>query len=400
LNQPPAGQQRSAPAADLRGFFAGLGVELLEAGSTNVSVRCFADREAHENDDRSPSTSVNLETGAWMCHACGAAGGPYHAARAVGLSEGEAQSLLAKHGLERRGGTNTSPLTTGEQELARYRAALLANEELLAQLTQIRGWSGQAIEELELGLEGSRIVFPIRDAHGLLVGVARYAPGPGRGDAPKMLADQGSKRELFPAPETVSEGEGFLFLVEGEPDAVAAHSLGLAAVALPGAAGWQREWRKRFAERKVVLVFDADEAGRKAARQVAGDLAPVAAEVRVLELEASRSDGYDLSDFLRTLREEQLTPQQQRGLLETRAARAPLVQPERGSEALTQLVSFLRRYVVLCPEQADAVALWVLHTHSFEAAEATPYLAITSAEKERARRACWRRSSCWWLSPG
>jgi Protein of unknown function (DUF3631)/Toprim-like len=382
LNHPSTGQERSAPAADLRGFFAGLGVELPEADSTNVSVRCFADREAHENDDRSPSTSVSVETGAWMCHACGAAGGPYQAARAVGLSEQDAHSLLAKHNLERRGGTQASPLGTSEQELARYREALLANGQLLARLSQLRGWSTEAIAKLGLGVEGTRIVFPIRDDHGLLVGVARYAPGPGRGDAPKMLADQGSKRELFPAPEAVSEGEGFLFLVEGEPDAVAAHSLGLAAVALPGAAGWQRKWRRRFAARKVALVFDADDAGRRAARQVAADLAPVAAEVRVLELEPSRSDGYDLSDFLRMLREERLTPEQQRGLLETSASRAPLVQPERGFEALAQIVSFLRRYVVLAPEQADAIALWVVHTHAFEAAEATPYLAITSAEKE------------------
>jgi Protein of unknown function (DUF3631)/Toprim-like len=216
----------------------------------------------------------------------------------------------------------------------------------------------------------------------VLVGVTRYTPGPDRGDTPKMLADAGSKRELFPAPEAVSEGEGFLFLVEGEPDAVAADSLGLPAVALPGAAGWQRECRRRFADRKVVLVFDADEAGRKAARRVAGDLAPVATEVRLLELEPSRHDGYDLSDFLRMLREERLTPEQQRGLLETRASRAPLMEPERGCDALAELVAFLRRYVVLGSAQADAIALWVVHTHAFEAAEATPYLAITSAEKE------------------
>jgi hypothetical protein len=318
-----------------------------------------------------------------MCHGCGAAGGPSHAARAVGLSEQELRSLLAKHGLEWRGGTPpTSPLATSEQELARYSEILLAHEELLTQLTQLRGWSRRAIEEHGLGLDGGRIVFPIRDEHGSVVGVVRYAPGPERGEAPKMLAESGSKRELFPAPEAVNEGEGFLFLVEGEPDAVAAHSLGLPAVALPGAAGWQREWRKRFAGRKVALVFDADEPGRKTAQHVASDLAPVAREVRLLELEPSRRDGYDLSDFLRTLREERLSPEQQRGVLETRAAGAPLVEPERGFEALAEAVSFLRRYVVLSPEQADAIALWVVHTHAFEAAEATPYLAVTSAEKE------------------
>jgi hypothetical protein len=40
-----------------------------------------------------------------------------------------------------------------------------------------------------------------------------------------------------------------------------------------------------------------------------------------------------------------------------------------------------RRFVVLSEEQADAVALWVLHTHALPAADTTPYLAITSAEK-------------------
>jgi Protein of unknown function (DUF3631) len=50
-------------------------------------------------------------------------------------------------------------------------------------------------------------------------------------------------------------------------------------------------------------------------------------------------------------------------------------------ELLDQLASFLRRYVVLTPAQADAIALWIIHSHAFEAAETTPYLAITSAEK-------------------
>ena len=43
---------------------------------------------------------------------------------------------------------------------------------------------------------------------------------------------------------------------------------------------------------------------------------------------------------------------------------------------------YLRRYVVMSDEQADALTLWTAHTHAFEAAEATPYLHVTSAEKE------------------
>ena len=48
---------------------------------------------------------------------------------------------------------------------------------------------------------------------------------------------------------------------------------------------------------------------------------------------------------------------------------------------LDQIVEFVRRFVVLSDVQADAIALWVAHTHAVDAADATPYIAITSAEK-------------------
>jgi Protein of unknown function (DUF3631) len=48
---------------------------------------------------------------------------------------------------------------------------------------------------------------------------------------------------------------------------------------------------------------------------------------------------------------------------------------------LTDLQRFLRRYVVMSDAQADATTLWIAHTHAIDAAEATPYLAVTSAEK-------------------
>jgi hypothetical protein len=45
------------------------------------------------------------------------------------------------------------------------------------------------------------------------------------------------------------------------------------------------------------------------------------------------------------------------------------------------IARFVRRFVVLTDHQLAAVALWVAHTHAFEAAECTPYIAATSAEK-------------------
>jgi Protein of unknown function (DUF3631) len=48
---------------------------------------------------------------------------------------------------------------------------------------------------------------------------------------------------------------------------------------------------------------------------------------------------------------------------------------------LNDLQRFIRRFVVTSDPQADAVTLWTAHTHAIEAADATPYLAVTSAEK-------------------
>jgi hypothetical protein len=60
------------------------------------------------------------------------------------------------------------------------------------------------------------------------------------------------------------------------------------------------------------------------------------------------------------------------------------VQPENptaGGVILADVVRFVRRFVVLSAHQADALALWIAHTHAFEAADATPYVTVTSAEK-------------------
>jgi len=54
-----------------------------------------------------------------------------------------------------------------------------------------------------------------------------------------------------------------------------------------------------------------------------------------------------------------------------------------GARLLDDLRTFMCRFVAFpLPEQADAVALWVMHTHAFESAEATPRLSIQSAEKQ------------------
>ena len=61
---------------------------------------------------------------------------------------------------------------------------------------------------------------------------------------------------------------------------------------------------------------------------------------------------------------------------------SPQAEPVELGRLLDQLIVFTRQYVDMNDHQAVAQALWVCHTWAFGAAECTPYLSITSAEKQ------------------
>ncbi len=68
--------------------------------------------------------------------------------------------------------------------------------------------------------------------------------------------------------------------------------------------------------------------------------------------------------------------------MKTRSEANAIELEAQGTEILERIFLFIRRFVCLSGSQARVLALWVLHTHVFESGEATPYLAITSAEKQ------------------
>lgn len=59
------------------------------------------------------------------------------------------------------------------------------------------------------------------------------------------------------------------------------------------------------------------------------------------------------------------------------------VDPDAPTTILDRARGFIERFVAFeNPDHAHIIALWVLHTHAFDAAATTPYLYITSAEKQ------------------
>lgn len=249
----------------------------------DYAVRC----PAHEDDHASLSVAqgrtgviVNCKVGCSAEAIAGAVGWPVSE-----LFDREPQVVPVKR---------IDPLTS-EQELDGMCGRLLANKGLLERLQELRGWSSGTLAALGVGFDGQRIVLPIRDREGTLVNALRYKPASLKPNEPKMLSLRGRPRDLFPPPES---HDGDVWLVEGEPDAITGITLGLPVSGVPGSNGWRGEWTARFKDRRVVVCFDCDGPGRNAAGKVALALAPVAKDVRVLELDAARMDGFDLTAFV------------------------------------------------------------------------------------------------------
>src|SRR5450755_2024616 len=90
------------PGADIRGYYAALGIQLPPWAQTEASIRCFVDPDAHRRGDRDPSCSVSLEHGAWHCHGCGEKGGALDAATKTGHSDRAAIDLMVRFGITGR----------------------------------------------------------------------------------------------------------------------------------------------------------------------------------------------------------------------------------------------------------------------------------------------------------
>jgi hypothetical protein len=155
-----------------------------------------------------------------------------------------------------------------------------------------RAWAPRIMRALQVGFDGARITFPVRNAQGHLRGMLRYDAF-GRRE-PKMRAVAGTRLGLIPHPS--AEASDHIILVEGPPDMIAARSAGLPAVAIPGTHAWHPAWAQLLAGRRVTIVMDCDAPGRRAAEEIAASLDETADGAEVVDLWPGRDDGYDLTD--------------------------------------------------------------------------------------------------------
>jgi DNA primase len=106
----------------------------------------------------------------------------------------------------------------------------------------------------------------------------------------KYLSPKGSRVHLYNVDDT---NASTVYITEGEFDAMILRKLGFAAVGVPGASAFKREWRWLFRDADtVVLCFDADEAGQRGAHKIRAWISDVCEVVLSLPL----PEGKDVND--------------------------------------------------------------------------------------------------------
>ena len=264
--------------------------------------------------------------------------------------------------------------------------------------------------------------------------VVRYEPKDFRQRRPNPNGEgtwvwnlQGVKKVLYRLPEVLHAVEDgrTIFVVEGEKDADALVRAGEVATTCPGGAG---KWKPQYTDslrgaEEVVVVADADDAGRKHAEEVADAIEPVVGivtraepkvgkdmaehlgaakpdEVVVLgdgdlhEHQPDHQDEHggdeelhgltreDISRYVEACRAAGIRPEDLTGGLDAVGVHDDAVEVRETGELLADVEAVLTRFVIFPnPATATAVALWVLFTHVADECHVSPYLEVTSATK-------------------
>ena len=358
-----AERERVREASPVEAIIAEYGVPLRQDGR-NFKALCPFHRE------KTPSFKVDPVRGTYRCFGCGEQGDVFSFVEKMDSLDfkGALRALAERAGIPLSGGRAAASARPGEKDqdlqLLQWAARWYETERRGSAGAPVReylarrgfreatidafglgwappGWSrlADAMREktqdldrgVRLGLlkrsaEGrvydafrQRVVFPIRDPRGRVIGFGgRHLDGEGL-PTPGTGGESGGERRGDPPPKYINSPESELFrkgdvlygqyegrdsiragrhllLMEGYTDVMMAHQAGFdSAVATLGTALTEANVERitRFADR-VTLVFDGDRAGMEAARKASLLLAPRPVEARVVLIEG----GEDPCDLL------------------------------------------------------------------------------------------------------
>ena len=267
---------------------------------------------------------VNMDHGAWKCHRCGESGSFPELQKIFGDEPEVAEKETAARWL-----VFSNALKVCQDTLLDY-------PHILKYLREERHLSAETIGKYRLGYMDEDFIKRMRSKNygmadlreaGLIAENGNRPSFQGRIVIPYLNRDniitlrgkkiggntmqaRGTPLGLFGV-DNVRTQEGDVYLCEGEVDTMYLNQLGFPTVGVPGADTFQEEWATWFeGARRIFILLDADEAGRKGADKIQSILGARAqvVELPVPEDEESTDlqeyflrDGYSLEDFERLI---------------------------------------------------------------------------------------------------
>lgn len=280
-------------AVDVLSTLERLGIEGRESGGELIAA-CPKHFERTGRYDAHPSWSINLDTGLFLCFSCGYRGSLYTLVMDI---EGVADIEVAKEFVVKGSLQNSIERIPGP-----YRPVVLRTgipESRLAAFTTPPAWALRSRRVTATACEyygalwstyDESWILPIRDHDGLLLGW-------------QEKSQTGRHFRNFPTGVKKSqtlfgyhkfEG-GQMVVVESPLDAVRLYSEGVTgAVAVYGAIVSRQQIQLMTAADEVVMALDADEAGRKASRELLTSTRGVLKAVRFFAYDGNAKDPGDM----------------------------------------------------------------------------------------------------------
>lgn len=277
----------------LYSFFTARGETLEQNAQGEAAVLCpFPHNKGYETR---PSAHVNLSKGVFHCKTCLAEGRFDNGglseigfmSKVYGISYEQAaqiMNVLIEKSIELHDESNWQSCIQ----------ALKSNQELMNYLKNERGLTEETIREYQLGYRGDGIVYPVY-LYGLLCDRRTYMPN----SRPKMRSEKGAIPLLYPFDHWVDDERPTL-LVAGENDCLLARQLGFNAVTVTGGEGsFPKMFLGLFKGRDVYIVYDCDDPGKIASRNIAFLLKNAGANVYVVDLGLTGTkEDKDITDFV------------------------------------------------------------------------------------------------------
>ena len=284
-------------------------------GSKN-GFHCF-NKSSHNQGDRSASMSIDNNTGVYKCHGCGIEGNFqifYKELLSMRTGVGFIEWAIIRYNLEHLLDEDFSHLNKEIEKLQamiptprlktpatlapeipegdrqKYVDWLQRHTMNLHFLKNMRNASPELLKKLGVGLsDDDRIIFPICDPDGRIINYKIYNHRAVTKKDKWRLMHLDYNDTAFPFYNLEKPS---MFIFEGHPDTVTAHSLGIDNAITFGSAGntdvtiifGEERCRKYFTNKEIAIVFDADDSGRKGSKALATSLSAYTKNIRVVDI--------------------------------------------------------------------------------------------------------------------